>query len=372
VTSASVVVNNFNYGRFLPEAIDSALRQTHQPTEVVVVDDGSTDDSRAVIARYGAGVRPVLKDNGGQGSAVNAGFAACTGDVVCFLDADDLMGPSAVASAVRALAAARAAKAHWPLRITGADGADLGRERPHGPLAEGDLRALLASDGPDSYCTPPMSGTAYTRRALERTLPMPEPPLQRFADGWLSAIAPLYGTVVSVPEAQGSYRVHGANHSAGAFDATLEQGVAYARVVAEALAARCEAEGLEAQVERWDRRSFYPRLQAAVDELDAIVPPGTPFILLDDGAWGMHGAPPRRARPLVSHDGVDWGPPLDDAHAVEALERHRAEGARFLVLGWPAFWWRETYTVFLRHVATRHAKVADDDVLLAFDLTRGP
>ena len=83
----SIVIRNWNYGRFLSDAIDSALAQTHAATEVVVVDDGSTDDSREILALYGNQVRAVLKEqNGGEGSAVNAGFAAATGDIVLFLD----------------------------------------------------------------------------------------------------------------------------------------------------------------------------------------------------------------------------------------------------------------------------------------------
>jgi glycosyltransferase involved in cell wall biosynthesis len=68
----SVIVNNYNYARFLPDAIDSALRQTYGHVEVIVVDDGSTDESRVVIASYGNRIRAVLKRNGGQGSAFNA------------------------------------------------------------------------------------------------------------------------------------------------------------------------------------------------------------------------------------------------------------------------------------------------------------
>jgi glycosyltransferase involved in cell wall biosynthesis len=60
----SIVVNNFNYERFLREAIDSALAQTYAPVEVVVVDDGSTDSSRDIIASYGDRLIPVLKANG--------------------------------------------------------------------------------------------------------------------------------------------------------------------------------------------------------------------------------------------------------------------------------------------------------------------
>ena len=58
---ASILINNCNYGRFLPHAIDSALGQTYRDIEVVVVDDGSTDDSRDIIARYGERIVPVLK-----------------------------------------------------------------------------------------------------------------------------------------------------------------------------------------------------------------------------------------------------------------------------------------------------------------------
>ena len=97
---ASVIVNNYNYGKFLPQAIDSALEQTYPRVEVIVVDDGSTDDSREIISRYDSRIRSVLKSNGGQASALNAGFTASHGDVVLFLDADDFLYPSAVANAV--------------------------------------------------------------------------------------------------------------------------------------------------------------------------------------------------------------------------------------------------------------------------------
>src|SRR5579862_7959674 len=112
---ASIIINNYNYGRFLPEAIDSALQQTYPHTEVIVVDDGSTDRSREIIAAYGDRIIPVLKENGGQTSAVNSGFAASHGDVVLFLDADDALEPSAVEQAVRALDDTVTVKAHWPM-----------------------------------------------------------------------------------------------------------------------------------------------------------------------------------------------------------------------------------------------------------------
>ena len=76
----SIVINNYNYGRFVGSAIESALEQSYSNTEVIVVDDGSTDTSREVIASFGDRIGAVLKANGGQASAYNAGFAASKGD----------------------------------------------------------------------------------------------------------------------------------------------------------------------------------------------------------------------------------------------------------------------------------------------------
>ncbi len=92
----SIVINNYNYEQFLSAAIDSALAQTYPNIEIVVVDDGSTDRSREIIASYGDRLVAVLKENGGQASSLNAGFAASSGDIICFLDADDLFTPDKV------------------------------------------------------------------------------------------------------------------------------------------------------------------------------------------------------------------------------------------------------------------------------------
>jgi glycosyltransferase involved in cell wall biosynthesis len=96
----SILINNYNYGRFLKEAIDSALNQTYPNIEVIVVDDGSTDGSQAIIEGYGDRIIAVLKQNGGQASAFNAGFAASCGKIICFLDADDTFKPEKVSKMV--------------------------------------------------------------------------------------------------------------------------------------------------------------------------------------------------------------------------------------------------------------------------------
>ncbi|HVG00385.1 MAG TPA: glycosyltransferase family 2 protein [Chloroflexia bacterium] len=88
--TVSAVITTFNYARFIPAAIESVMSQTLPPDEIIVVDDGSTDDTAEVVARYaGRGVRYVYKENGGGSSARNAGIAAGKCELVAFLDADD-------------------------------------------------------------------------------------------------------------------------------------------------------------------------------------------------------------------------------------------------------------------------------------------
>jgi glycosyltransferase involved in cell wall biosynthesis len=92
--SVSVVMPAYNYGRFIGEAVDSVLAQTYRGgVEVIVVDDGSTDDTADRLAVYGTRIRSVRKDNGGVSSARNAGLRLASGEWIGLLDADDLWHP---------------------------------------------------------------------------------------------------------------------------------------------------------------------------------------------------------------------------------------------------------------------------------------
>jgi glycosyltransferase involved in cell wall biosynthesis len=91
-----VIVTVFNAEPYLAEAIDSVLAQTYAPLELIVLDDGSTDGSRAVIESYGDAVRAVFQDRGGIGAARNRALEVARGDILGFIDADDRYVPDKI------------------------------------------------------------------------------------------------------------------------------------------------------------------------------------------------------------------------------------------------------------------------------------
>lgn len=102
-SALSVIIPVHNGERYLEEAIRSALAQTLPPTELIVVDDGSTDGSAAIARSFGAPVHVLTHANRGAAGARNAGAACATGDLLAFLDADDLWLPDKLARQVQAL-----------------------------------------------------------------------------------------------------------------------------------------------------------------------------------------------------------------------------------------------------------------------------
>jgi glycosyltransferase involved in cell wall biosynthesis len=205
----SIVIDNHNYERFVAAAIESALAQTYPRVEVLVVDDGSTDGSWGIISRYGDRLKAIRKANGGQASAVNVGYEACSGDIVIFLDSDDFLRPEAAASVVSAWAA-DCVKVQYRLSIVDADGKRTGAlPAVNIPLPSGDLVPMIARAG--GYIWPVTSGNAFNRSVLERLMPVPEQDFGTIADGYLNPLAPFYGPVISLQEELAAYRMHGSN-----------------------------------------------------------------------------------------------------------------------------------------------------------------
>lgn len=211
----SVIINNHNYGRFLRLAIDSGLRQTYPNVEVIVVDDGSTDESPEIMASYSGWILSIHQTNAGQAAAVNAGFARCRGDAIIFLDADDVLLPDIAEKVAAAFQQAPdLARVQYRLAVVNSRGDPTGETIPaaDATMPSGDRRAELAQFNNYAWW-PPMSGNAFSANALRRIMPMPEPTFRLAADYYLVRASTLCGPICSLDEIGAHYRWHGQNDS---------------------------------------------------------------------------------------------------------------------------------------------------------------
>ncbi len=210
----TVLINNYNYARFLTSAIESALAQSYRSLEVVVVDDGSSDESRAVISSYGDRIVAVYKENGGQASAFNAGFARSSGDIVTFLDSDDLLKNGIVARVAEAFSQhPGTGMVQCRLELADASGTPLRLFVPpaYVQMPTADLRRRPQDLNNGSWWAP-TSGISVASTVLRRVLPLPEDLFPISADIGLARACALCAPVVSLRDAGGNYRSHGENY----------------------------------------------------------------------------------------------------------------------------------------------------------------
>jgi hypothetical protein len=208
--SFSIIVINHNYGRFLAKAIDSALLQTVKATQIIVVDDGSTDDSAFVIARYENQITPVFIPASGHVAAVNAGYAAADADLYILLDADDVLYPTCLESVLRAW---QPNDIKLQYRLDTIDGAGIDQKMPfpHFPADMTPDSVRLQSFQHGAYPWTVSSGNVFSRKLLDALLPVDPAEIYRSPDGYINKMAPLFGDVRSITDILGAYRVHGAN-----------------------------------------------------------------------------------------------------------------------------------------------------------------
>lgn len=206
----SIIITNHNYGEYLAEAIESALDQSVPDKEIIVVDDGSTDHSPEVIAGYDGLITPIFKENGGQCSAANAGFAVSRGDIVMFLDSDDRLREGAVDALAAPLGDRSVSRSQGYLAVVDKTGASTGRTIPGRLSPSGDYRARTLAHGPAACRHAFTSGNAWARWFLDRVMPLPE--VQNIGvDGCLSAVSTLFGRTESIDRIVVAYRVHDRN-----------------------------------------------------------------------------------------------------------------------------------------------------------------
>ncbi len=215
----SVIVDSYNYGRFLADAIESALAQSYRNCEVIVVDDGSEDNSREVISRFGERIKAVFKSNGGQSSALNAAFAQSRGDVICFLDADDVFLPTKVQRVVEGLAMCPQGWCFHHLQWTNSILEPI--VTPPIPLSTGkyDFRAELLA-GKCKFAPPATSGLAFSRMLLDQIMPIPEAIIIA-SDNYLKLSSLALEPGYFIAEQYALQRIHGQNVYTGKDDQVL-------------------------------------------------------------------------------------------------------------------------------------------------------
>ncbi len=206
----TIVIINHNYGLFLTKAIDSALAQSYSSLEVVVVDDGSTDMSRDIIASYGNRIVPILKEAGGHVSAANFGYAAAKGEFIIFLDSDDILYKDCIQT-VAANWRNGDVKLQYRLDTINCDGVDQHMIFPFFAIDLSPETIRHQSYQFGIYPWTVSSGNAFSSAYLDALFPIDEAEIYRSPDGYLSKMAPLFGDVRSIQDVLGAYRVHGAN-----------------------------------------------------------------------------------------------------------------------------------------------------------------
>ena len=226
---ASIIITNYNYEKFLPRAIDSALQQTYPLKQIIVVDDGSTDNSRQIINQYGNQITPVFQENRGMTAATNTGFSASRGEIIFFLDSDDVFFPHKVEEMVNYYLQVTPQNPNVlifnRLETITDDGMFLELTHNEGlPTVDGKRkngRFEKLSDPEAAYrhiqkwgflpfTASPTSGLSLTRSLAGQIFPLPEE-RSLSQDRLLICGSMLLGTVYGSSQVLGAYIIHGDN-----------------------------------------------------------------------------------------------------------------------------------------------------------------
>ena len=240
----TALIDTYNQGRFVEEAIESVLAQDFpmNEVEIIVVDDGSTDDTPARIRRFAGRIRYIRKPNGGQASALNAGFGAAQGEIIAFLDGDDTWRRDKLAYLKHAFEARPdVGMVYHPFEYfsqeTRQSWMDSNFPAISGPVLDNRPDILR-------YGNLSTSGIALRRKQMAPLFPIPER-LRLYADAHIAYLAFFVAPVFALTEHLTRYRLHGGNLHAGT------SGEAHARASTEHL------ESIIAGMEEWLRRQGF-------------------------------------------------------------------------------------------------------------------
>jgi glycosyltransferase involved in cell wall biosynthesis len=205
----SVIIANYNYRDFVGAAIESALAVDWPDKEVIVVDDASTDDSRSVIDGFRGKVAAYFRPKSYQLGAHIFGFEESTGDVIIFLDADDLLEPEVMLE-VGKVWRPGVSKVQYRMNLIDAAGAQTGTAIPQFPLTDDTEKLRRTFLRAMTYTTPPGSGNAYSRDFVRIAFAM-APSTIHESDAVLVTLAPMMGDILTIRKPLARYRIHATN-----------------------------------------------------------------------------------------------------------------------------------------------------------------
>lgn len=272
----SALIDTYNHEAFIEKAIDSVLRQDFPAadTEILVVDDGSTDRTPELIRRFAPKVRLLRKANGGQASAFNAAIPAAQGEIVAFLDGDDWWAPGKLTSVLEVFAkdAAVGLVGHAVTQVY-----PDGREHTEMPREISRFHIKSAKEARMFRMRKTFLGTSrmtYRREVLRQIGPVPEA-LQFEADEYLFTLAGLFADVVVLREPHSFYRMHGGNFFQ--FTSGSEDTVRRKQQVLARLAQALEEKLWELRVGRDITKTIIECVKAEADLLRLMVDGGFPW-----------------------------------------------------------------------------------------------
>jgi GT2 family glycosyltransferase len=284
---ASVLIDTYNHERFIEEAIVSVLEQDFpaSDSEIIVVDDGSTDRTPEIVKKFAPGVRLLRKENGGQASAFNAGIAECKGEIVAFLDGDDWWAGNKLASVAQAMAA------DATVGIVG-----------HGIVTvqrDGRQQAETLREGFRFQANTIEGGRLFRRRGaflgtsrmtiradlLRQIGPVPDA-IEIQADEYFFTLAAVMTCAQILPEALTYYRLHEANsfQLAGHDTQKMRRKQISLATLARTISERMEGLGIDPQV----RRTVVDYTQASADQLRLVLDSGWPWETVRT-EWKLYG-----------------------------------------------------------------------------------
>jgi glycosyltransferase involved in cell wall biosynthesis len=205
---ASVLVACYNYGRYVGSALESVVSQSYSNLEIIVCDDGSTDDSRAVIERFcrlDSRVRLISQTNLGQAAALNSAFEASKGAIICLLDADDAFEPDKLELIIGAFRRGVGLVVH-PLTLVDEAGRPLFRIPVRGRVEEGWIADRIIRRG-GRWRFVPTSALSFRRELAELAFPIPTE-FRVYADGFVVTLLPLLTEIGFVDQPLALYRRH--------------------------------------------------------------------------------------------------------------------------------------------------------------------